>query len=337
MALWLVRAGSAGEREEVALQSRVVTIGGSRWNKLGDLSSIQTKEELRSIYERTVPESKKNTASNDIGQIWTFVDRIKPDDFVVLPLKLRSGIAIGKITGPYQYKTDSPSEITHFRSVEWIKTDLPRTAFDQDLLYSFGAFMTVCQIQRNNAEERVRAIIKGEKVTLAEEEKEEAGQVDVEQQARDQILQFVNQRFKGHDLARLVESILRAEGYFTKISPPGPDEGVDILAGRGPMGFEKPRVCVQVKSSESPVDVTILRELQGSMKNFDADQGLLVSIGGFKRTVEEEAKRSFFTVRLWDSEGLLKSLFDNYENLPATIQKELPLKRMWGLVPDKEE
>ena len=29
---------------------------------------------------------------------------------------------------------------------------MPRTAFEQDLLHSFGAFMTVCNISRNDAE-----------------------------------------------------------------------------------------------------------------------------------------------------------------------------------------
>ena len=32
---------------------------------------------------------------------------------------------------------------------------IPRSRFDQDLLFSFGAAMTVCQIKRNNAEERI--------------------------------------------------------------------------------------------------------------------------------------------------------------------------------------
>jgi restriction system protein len=37
---------------------------------------------------------------------------------------------------------------------------VPRSAFEQDLLYSFGAFMTVCGMARNDAEARVRAMVK---------------------------------------------------------------------------------------------------------------------------------------------------------------------------------
>ena len=38
------------------------------------------------------------------------------------------------------------------------------------------------------------------------------------------------------------------------LSPEGPDKGVDILAAPEPMGFGEPRVCVQVKSSNSALD-----------------------------------------------------------------------------------
>ena len=50
----------------------------------------------------------------------------------------------------------------HTRPVQWLQTDIPRTTFEQDLLYSFGAFMTVCKISRNDAESRrVAAVLEG--------------------------------------------------------------------------------------------------------------------------------------------------------------------------------
>ena len=42
-----------------------------------------------------------------------------------------------------------------------------------------------------------------------------------------------------------------------------------------------------------------------------------------------------FTVRLWDSSDLVEVIYRNYERLPAEIQAELPLKRVWMLVPDE--
>jgi restriction system protein len=161
----------------------------------------------------------------------------------------------------------------HFRRVNWIKTDIPRSEFDQDLLYSFGAFMTVCQIERNNAEDRVNAIIKGRQIS--KEQDIQPIELDIEQAAKDQILKYIDQKFKGHELAMLVEAVIQAQGYITSRSIPGPDGGVDILAGAGQMGFDDPRICVQVKSSSSPADVTVLRNLIGTMQKFKANQGLL--------------------------------------------------------------
>jgi len=89
---------------------------------------------------------------------------------------------------------------------------------------------------------------------------------------------------------------------------------------------------VQVKSGNDPVDVKVLRELQGVMKNFGAESGLLVSWGGFKPTVISEGRRLFFEIRLWDSGNLIEAVLNHYDELPAELQAELPLKRVWALV-----
>ena len=59
---------------------------------------------------------------------------------------------------------------------------------------------------------------------------------DLEELARDQIAQLIISRFKGHGLTRLVEAILKAQGYTTYRSPEG-GGGADILAGAGPLGL----------------------------------------------------------------------------------------------------
>jgi restriction system protein len=74
---------------------------------------------------------------------------------------------------------------------------------------------------------------------------------------------------------------------------------------------------------------------QGTGSIFNADLGLLVSWGGFKRSIIEEARRSFFTTRLWDSGDLLKEILKIYDKLPDKLRAELPLKRIWSLVLEK--
>lgn len=335
MSVWLVRGGPGGIHEQRMLDKNFVSIG---WIDLPDLSKIKSREQLEKLYIQTYPEAKKFRKINHVTQIWSFINRIQKKDLVVVPLKTQSAIAIGEMLGKYEYITNLGPDLHHIRTVKWIETDIPRTAFEQDLLYSFGAYLTVGRVKANNAEERVRDILKGAPVleVKAEEEIIEEESLDVEQIARDQIMKYLEENFKGHALAELMEAILQAQGYVTKRSAPGPDGGVDILAGSGPMGFENPKLCVQVKSGSSPADVNIWRNLKGTMDTFGASQGLLISWSGFNRAVIAEARREFFKIRLWDSGEILNMIFKYYDKLSDTMQAALPLKRLWALATGEE-
>lgn len=335
MALWLVRAGSHGEREDFAIQNKVAVIG---WEELSDLTSIQVRSELHALLHKTYPDHKPNTLRNWEGQIWQFIHEIKKGDLIVLPLKHRATIAFGEAEGEDRYEPDNPLSARHVLPVKsW--QEFPRKDLDPDLRFSFGAFMTVCQIKRNKAEERIRALLTGKKTVIkatAEEIKEDIIP-DLEQLARDQIVNHIERKFKGDKLAYLVEAILEAQGYQTRISPKGADGGIDILAGKGVLGFEPPHLAVQVKSLDEPIDIKVFNELQGAMTNFGAELGLIVTWGGYKSTVEKEAARHFFKMRVWDADTLVQMIQEYYELLPAAIQAELPLKRIWTLVQEEDE
>jgi restriction system protein len=160
---------------------------------------------------------------------------------------------------------------------------------------------------------------------------------DLEEVAMEDIRARINAKMKGHGFARLVEAILIAEGYTTFTSPPGADGGVDILAGRGAFGFDEPRICVQVKSQDSPVDAPTVSQLLGVMSGFNVHEGLFVSWGGYTKGVEQQHKKnSFFRVRLWGAEEVIEKVFEHYEKLSADIRADLPLKRIWMLVPDED-
>ena len=332
MTLWVVRAGKHGERENLALEKGAAIVG---WEDMPDLSRISDREALRKVLSEVYPDEKPKRLSNWESQLWPMINTIQAGDLIVLPLKARSMIAIGEVMGPYQYRTDLTEGGLHTRPVKWRK-ELPRSAFDQDLLYSFGAFMTVCRIQRNQAEERVRALLENRDLPASapavDESTDYTAPTDLEENARDQIREYIARKFKGHELATLVAAVLEAQGYKLQVSPEGPDGGIDIIAGRGALGFEPPRLAVQVKSGDTPVDVKVLRELQGVMKNFGADQGMVVAWGGYRQSVSREATRLFFEVRLWDSDDLIDMLEFHYDALPESIRSTLPLKRIWTLV-----
>lgn len=343
--LFLARAGRSGEDETYALDNGLAIIG---FRDFPSLAGAKDYDAIVALVKQADPDLKPRTAGNFSGQLWAFAIAMQIGDLVVLPRKLTSQVAIGRVTGPYEYKRVN-GVYRHTRAVEWVRPDVPRSVFGQDLLYSFGAFMTVCNISRNGAVQRVSAVLAGKpdpgfahlpgKKASAEDVATDAedAQLDLAQAANDQIVAHIQSRFSGHALTRLVDAVLVAEGWVTKVSPPGADGGVDILAGRGTLGLDHPRLCVQVKSQTTPVNVDPYRMLLGSMQALKADQGLLVAWGGFNKIVLNESKQGYFSIRLWESRDLVEAVFRNYERLPAEIQAELPLKRIWMLVGESDE
>ena len=332
MTFWLVRAGKMGEFEQQFLDNNIISFG---WNELPDLSNVKTKDELKKIYQDIYPTAVKGRMANQAGQIWSFSNRIQIGDLIALPLKSQRLIALGETTGNYQFVQDDKTK-RHQRTVKWIKT-IPRSHFDQDILYSLGAYLTIGKVNAEDAENRVRKMLgKNESDSTNTQEEYADVSTDYEQIMVDQITKHIKINFKGHKLANLVNEILVAKGFVTKVSPPGPDGGVDILAGSGPLGFESPRICVQVKSSESPANVNIVRELDGVVKRYQADYGLLVAWGGVNNKAEQEIKTSYFSTRLWQEDEIVKETMKHYEKFSDELKTEMPLKRTWILVENIE-
>ncbi|MCB0032334.1 MAG: restriction endonuclease [Anaerolineales bacterium] len=282
MTLWLTRAGSGGEYESKFLNEGRIYL---TWDRLSaDLALVPDKQALLDLLVEQYPDYKMGRLRNWMSQIWPFAHRMVAGDWVVLPSKLKGSIHFGEITGPYVHVPEGPDPFYHYRPVRWFATDIPRSNFDQDILYSLGAFMTICNISRNNAEERIRFMSQhawqsqtprtdfGE---FDDTEVENGSLYDMEPIARDQIAKFLERKFKGHGMVRLIEAILEAKGYTTYRSPEGPDKGIDLLAATGPLGFGHPRICVQVKTGSTPVDHPTLDQLVGAMHNVGAEHGLL--------------------------------------------------------------
>lgn len=344
MALWLNRSGRHCEHEKKFLDDDRIYL---TWGGLShDLSKLSDRAALLALLEKVYPQFKKFHRVQNSGQIWAFARRMAKGDWVAVPSK-RKTIHIGEITGDYEFHADAEDPYYHSRSVRWLETDIPRTNFDQDILNSLGAFTTVCQIKRNDAEARVRAMkvngwksagIKPRVTVTADEDEDEvtdettaAAELDLELIARDQIARLIYSKYSSHGLEDLVQAILNAKGFTTHHSDKGADGGIDILAAPDTLGFGRPRICVQVKSQSSALERPVLDQLVGTMQHVGADQGLLVCWGGFKPTIMKEMPRLFFKVRLWDQNDLIDNFLAVYDKLDDDLRAELPLKRLWAV------
>ncbi|MCA8894604.1 MAG: restriction endonuclease [Amphiplicatus sp.] len=339
--LWLVRHGSRGEYEAMAMEQNMLTID---FRLRGDVAALSDRERIQSALTEAFPDAKENTLKNFAAQVNQFVNVAQDGDFVVSPMKTTSTIWIGRIAAK---AINAENGLTQ-RPVGWLRTEVARDAFRQDLLYSFGAFMTVCEISRNNALSRVQSVIDtgkdpgdGVRPNLRksyEPETQEASdqQINLERIARDQIEARISSSFAGHAFTDLIAAILEAQGYVTRVSPPGADRGVDIVAGSGPLGLESPRITVQVKSGDYRVDQPDLQALIGSVSDTHADHGLIASWSGFTSAARGRINELFFRVRLWGRDEIVDNLLDVYDRLPETIRAELPLRRTWMVVMEGE-
>lgn len=344
MALWLVRVGKHGEHENKFLTENCIFF---TWDGLcRDLSSLTTHQDFQAVLREYFPTSSAAKIRTHAAQARAFVAQMSKGDWCIVPSKLKPVLHVAELTGGYKFNSKADNPYYHSRTVKWIAKDVPRLNFDQDLLSAFNAMQTICGLKNNDAERRVRDMAANDwksgpsKLSssgVQEEEPVDSEEVDLEQSALDTIAALIKRKMKGHGLARLVDGILRAQGYTTYLSPPGPDKGIDILAAPGPLGFGNPRLCVQVKSGDGPVDSPTLVQLIGAMKTVDAQQGLLVSWGGFKHTVEKELPSQFFQVRFWGQADIIEQLLLHYDALDDDLRTEIPLKRIWIVATDETE
>lgn len=345
MAVWLNRAGKYSEFESKFIQdSRIY----ATWDNFRvDLREVKEWEQLVKELAHRGPDQKRKTVLAWAGQLWAFAKEMAKGDLVVLPLKRQRAMQVGEITGDYHYDPGAQDPYYHWRPVKWIGEAVPRENFSKDLLNSLGSALTICRVKRNNAEARFEAMRKNgwkpesiqaiAKSEIAAAEAEDGVEADLEEAASDQIARLISARFKGHSLTRLVEAVLKAQGYTTYRSPEGADGGADILAGAGPLGFGTPRLCVEVKSENAPIDRPTVDKLLGAVTKFGAQEGLFVSWSGFKSNVQKELAASFFRVRLWSQAELLEQLFVHYDRLDADLRAELPLKRVWMVAAQEDE
>ena len=112
MVVWINKAGEDYEFEELFLKNNIIAI---KWAKIKEnLSNIKNKEELKEVYIKAYPDENNNQISNQVGQIWKFLNEMKKGDIVLSPLKNKK-ILIAKIVGEYTFNNEIPR---HRRKIE---------------------------------------------------------------------------------------------------------------------------------------------------------------------------------------------------------------------------
>ena len=322
--LWVIHMGNSDIAALKAKEEGFVAIG---WAAMNDLSRLVTRDDFRAALEATHPEYTPNQVTTRYGQLYRFVREIKIGDPVVFPVKPTREIAVGEFTGPYRHSDDpalAKEGLPNVRDVKWIKI-VPRTAFTQTALYSFGSALTVST--SDDYLDEVRAVLQGEEMPTVgdvEEEEEENLYETAVQQTEDYLLK--QWQGTGADFEHVVGAVLSAIGYTVKVTQASGDKGVDVIAHPDPLGLERPYVKVQVKSGVGSVGGPMVQQLKGTLQT--GEKGMLVSLGKFTNDALELARNSPDLV-LIDGTEFVRLFLDHYDKLDAKWQSRYPLKRVY--------
>lgn len=330
--VWGIHAGRTGDAERLFFQESVVALG---WHKMGDLRAIPAdRAAFKKKYSEVFPNAKPGAIPTSAGQLFRFLLELRVGDLVAYPSKRDRQIHIARVAGEYTFRPEPEPGYPHHRPVRWL-VSRPRTAFTQGALYEIGSAMRFFQL-KNYAEEFRMASEKSDfqPVPPAEDESVALVADEIEESTRDFILKRLAQELKGHPFAEFVGHLLQAMGYRTRLSPEGPDGGIDIVAHRDELGFEPPIVKVQVKSSEGSVGDPVVSALYGKVGANEF--GLLVTLG----TITPQARlfaRAKSNLRLIDGAELVSLVLEHYEQFDSRYKGLLPLKRVFIPAPLEEE
>jgi restriction system protein len=324
MKWWMVRAGDDNELIPIWKKKSVASIG---WAELENPKYYSTRDALiqkaHEVYEDERPATRLNWAS----QVWRFSREIEEGDHIITYARDKREYLIGTVTRSHKYDETVVSDYyPNIIDVAWEDKQIPRDNLSQGAKNTLGSVLTVFRVDDWGTE--LQGLLKGSVTTQPapsdDIEEEEIIKEDLVQKALTMIQDKVD-KLDPWEMQELVAGLLQAMGYNVRVSPKGPDGGVDILAHKDAFGFEKPIIKVQVKHRKSTSGAPEIQQLLGAHP-IDAN-ALFVSTGGFTSQAEVVARQN--NVKLLDLEELVTSIVYWYEKMPNETRSLLPLQKMY--------
>ncbi|MFI7609390.1 restriction endonuclease [Micromonospora sp. NPDC049366] len=152
---WIVRAGRDDNYDELALDKKLIAVG---WSAAGDLTGITASAEIRDRVRAAYPEVEQRAVENYAIQLVAFRSRMSEGDIVLFLRRTSPDVAVGRVTGPYEYRTDLPAGIRHARSVRWTRTDIPRASVEREVL-ALPSLTTVYRINQADSIARLERLL----------------------------------------------------------------------------------------------------------------------------------------------------------------------------------
>jgi restriction system protein len=334
--MWMVR-GDSGRLFEDFRERSVVAIG---WHELVEVAKPGvTRDELARAYSNARPEFKRGTIISGASQVWRFVNEVARGDKVVTYHPSARRYLVGTIVGDLVVdRNPSESGMSLLRATQWLG-EVERDELSVTTENSLGSTLTLFLVPPTAASNVLHAVSRDssfgggaapatDSMVAGEAEEDESRDLLQDMEARS--IEFIKDKVSALDwdeMQELIAGVLRAMGYKTRVAPPGPDRGADIVASPDGLGFENPRIVVEVKHRTGPMGSKGVRSFLGGRHK--DDRGLYVSTGGFSKDSRYEADRAGIPLTLWELDDVVRALVDYYDKLDSETQQLVPLKRLY--------
>jgi len=323
----MIRAGERGQLIENFAKG-YVAIG---WNAVGDLSEVKSIDEVRQRYSKAYPNDSKAVAAIGAATLFKFRNSVKVGDSVVTYDPSEREYSVGKITGEYVFDTNLIPNYAHSHKVNW-ERQVSRDALKAASKNSLGSLVTLFVVNDDvladllNAGRAAPEIVNQE-IQVAEKEAIQQLKTDIEGKAHELIKDKLL-KLSDRDMEELVAAVLRAMGFKARVSPLGPDRGVDVFASPDGLGFQEPRIKAEVKHRPGEkIGAQQIRSFLGALR--PGDKGLFVSTGGFAKDARYEADRANNPITLLGLDELAELVVEHYANFDSEGQALLPLVRIY--------
>jgi len=329
----MLRAGRDSEHVDEFIAKNIVALG---WSKTGEIPPGTAKEKLLKVLEQKYPDAKPATRMTWAAQLLRFVNELQVGDAVVTYDSNQRTYFLGTVASPPEWSTEFEAG-HHVRRMKWT-AQVPRDNLGVATRNTLGAIQTLFKLNSDAwADLEKHQVPLGSVPPAAEHpvdaapaRETEAETVQLRDETVQKAIEFIEDalsRLSWDDMQELVAGLLRAMGYITKVSPPGPDRGVDIFASPDGLGLQEPRIFVEVKHRDGSMGAKEIRAFLGGRKQ--GDRCLFVSSGGFSKDARYEAERSHIPLTLLNLAEIRKLLLDHYDKLDAEARDLIPLRKIY--------
>lgn len=267
----MIRPPNGRDYEDSCLAGLVPADTGVR----GDCSHVLSLEDAASLVMDANPGMRSGSQDSRSRSLYLLSAGILSGDLLIVPLRGRRSSLFAIARPETGVACGFPA-----RRIEILRE--VSGALPADIENSLKAHACVCEVRARDGVSRFRAIVSGEDVTVTSD----------------------GCPWSGHEFAGVVANILTSDGFSCRVSPAGPDGGVDIRAGRGVLGTGDATI-VQVKATSTPVGVSEVQRLLGIISARGA-RGLIVSWGGLTAQAIACANDAWPLVSFWDREAFLE-------------------------------